>query len=165
MVRILYSFLILLCFASCSQYPKLSTSNIKKGYKKTEALINNLTKKGNQVFSITSTYSTESLVWTHQEEALILYTVNKDGIDNKTLHYGSKLKLDSLGIFGGYDSRFPYALDGDIISFSESGNSKKSIPIDINLFVQTDFPDEYILANQFKKDILFIYSALGRYFQ
>lgn len=166
MKKILFLLLLSCCVLSCSQYPKLTTRNIDKGHKKTNALITDLAQKGKKVFSIKSTYSTESLVWIHDSDKLTLYLVDSKGVDKKEFLFGYELVLDPLGSFDGSDHLYPYALDGDIISFSQLGNTNqvesKSIPVNIALFIETDFPKEYLLANQFKKDILFIYSALGK---
>ncbi|WP_165020912.1 hypothetical protein [Dysgonomonas sp. ZJ279] len=164
---VLINILVIFTIMSCKSYSKLTFKNIEKVHKKTEKLILDLTNDGNKVFFFYSTYSLESFVWIHERDTLKLFTVDKEKILSEEFTINNKNKnFDSLGSFTGSDHLFPYALDGDIVGFSQINKNGKtdrtSIPVNGKLFVETNYPDEYVLANILKRDILFISLVIGK---
>lgn len=144
--------LVLVSIASCS------VMQIKKTQDLTERLVKSLYQKNGNAFYLSSTHASFSTVWTHTEDMVIVYRLQK-GKRKQMLSFMEKgivqfAKIDPEDIEKELYQKCALELDGDVFGFiiDVDGNMlSEDYAIDIQCMKQSQYESEFL--GTIKKDI------------
>ncbi len=152
-IRITLAVIVIFC-TSCSTMKQ----NIHKNNKFTDKTISSLLEKNGNVFYITSTYSTGSVVWTYNENGIEIYKLVKGKVIRKEVFPVKETWQFNVFAFRDIETELyqkcGLELDGDLFGFSlyvDNTMHKEDFAVDISCLKTETYKSEFL--NKVVEDI------------